>query len=120
MAIASPRASARGYRPAPLDWSNPREWMREIAEVVNNLLEGKDNATGSVTFTVDSLTTLVKDRRCGPDTWIGLSSRTANAGGEVGIWFSNVGTLSGGVPSFTINHAFDNRSDRTFRYVLRS
>ncbi len=118
MAIASPRASARGYKPAPLDWGNPREWMREIAEVVNNLLEGKINAVGTFTLAVNSLTTTVKERRCGPNSAIFECPTTESAGGEVGIFYTSRGVLSGGVPSFVVNHGFDSRVDRTFTYAI--
>lgn len=118
MAIASPRASARGYSPAPLDWNNAREWMRQIAEVVNNLLDGKVNSVGTFTLTVDSLTTTVKDRRCGPDSVILECPTTENAGGEVGIFYTSRGVLSGGVSSFVVNHGFDSRSDRSFSYAI--
>ncbi len=118
MVISSPRASARGYKPAPLAWGEPHEWMRLIAEVVNNLLEGKINATGTFTLAVDSLTTTVKERRCGPNSVIIESPTTENAGGEVGIWYSSRGVESGGVPAFVVNHGFDSRSDRTFSYAI--
>ena len=118
MVIASPRASARGYKPAPLDWGNPHEWMREIAVVVNGLLDGKINSVGTFTLAVDSLTTTVKDRRCGPDSAIFECPTTANAGGEVGIFYTSRGVESGGVPSFVVNHGFDSRTDRTFTYAI--
>ena len=118
MVITSPRASARGYKPAPLDWGNPREWMREIAEVVNNLLDGKINSIGTFTLTVDSLTTTVKDRRCGPDSVIVWMPTTENAGGEVGMFVTSRGVESGGVPSFIVHHGFDSRTDRVFTYAI--
>ena len=118
MAIVSPRASARGYDAPPLDWTDEREWMRRNAEAIGNLLNGKLNSIGTFTLTVDSLTTTVKDRRCGPNSFIKESPTTENAGGEVGIWFSSRGVESGGVPSFVVNHGFDSRSDRTFTYIL--
>ena len=118
MTITSPRAAARGYDPAPLDWTDAKEWMRRNAETINNLLNGKLNSIGTFTLTIDSLTTTVKDRRCGPNSVIFITPTTANAGGEVGIWFSSRGAESGGVPSFVVNHGSDSRSDRTFSYVI--
>ncbi|KKM78966.1 hypothetical protein LCGC14_1354650 [marine sediment metagenome] len=118
MAIVSPRASARGYKPAPLDWGNPREWMREIAEVANGALEGKINATGTFTLAANVLTTTVKDRRCGPNSGIFLCPTTSNAGAETGIFFSSRGVKSGGVPSFVVNHLNDAAADRSFTYLL--
>ncbi len=118
MVVSSPRAAARGYKPAPLVWGEPNEHRRLIAEVVNNLLEGKINATGTFTLAVNSLTTTVKERRCGPNSVILQCPATENAGGEVGIWYSSRGVESGGVPAFVVNHGFDSRSDRTFAYAI--
>ena len=131
MAIVSPRAGKNAYPPVPVDWpdsilgekpeekriDNMREWNRKLSEGVNNLLNGKHNAMGDVTLTTSSLTTVVKDRRCGPGSVISLMATNADAGGEVGIWFDNLGTLTSGVPSFRINHGFDSRT-RTFRYTI--
>ena len=45
--------------------------QREVAEVVNNLVEGKINSTGSITLaTGGATTTTLTDRRIGPDSVI--------------------------------------------------
>ncbi len=134
MVVVSPRASAFATPPVPVDWPEPafdepsakeagentREWLRKTAELANNLLDGKTNARGTFTLTINSLTTVVKDRRCGPQSVIKEMATTANAGGEVGIYYTSRGVDSGGVKSFTVNHGYDSRADRTFDYVIFS
>ena len=118
MAITSPRASARGYQNAPLDWpGDQREWIRIVAEVVNNLMDGKDNALGTVTLDPNQATTTLTDLRIGPDSAILFMPTTANAAAELGN-----GTLyvsSRGKQTATITHANSAQADRTFRYAVR-
>lgn len=58
---------ANQYRRLP----NPGGTPREVAEVVNNLVEGKINSTGTVTLaTGGATTTTLIDRRIGPDSVI--------------------------------------------------
>jgi len=118
MPLTSPRASARAYPDAPLDWiGDQREWLRVVAEVVNNLMDGKDNATGDVTLTANQATTTLADLRIGADSAILFMPTTANAAAEIGN-----GTLyvsSRGKQTATITHANNAQADRTFRYAIR-
>jgi hypothetical protein len=118
MPLASPRSSGRAYDGAPLEWSDAREWMRRIAETANGVLAGKLNSTGTFTLTVNSLTTVVDDPRCGPDSVVLWCPTTETAGGEVGMYVTSRGVETAGIRGFTVNHGFDSRSDRTFAYVL--
>lgn len=119
MAVESPRKKFHGYKPAPLDWpGDAREWSRKIAEVANGALEGQINAVGNIRLAANSLTTVVRERRCAPGSVIVQMPTSENAGGEVGIYYSDIGALANEVPSFTINHGFDSRTDRTFRYII--
>lgn len=113
MAIPSPRASGRGFTPAPLDWpGNMRDWMRKSAEGVNGLLNGKINATGSVTLTNSSTTTTLTDLRIGPDSVILFSPRTADAKTE-GI----PAVTSQGKQIATLTHSSDTTT-RTYGYAV--
>jgi hypothetical protein len=58
VALTSPRLSARSaYRRAPLEWSNIEdwrgliEWVRDIATILNDILQGKMNITSTLTLT---------------------------------------------------------------------
>jgi hypothetical protein len=70
------------------------------------------------TLTANQATTVVDDSRCGPDSVILWMPTTANAGGELGIYITNRGVETSGVRGFTVNHATDSRTDRTFAYAI--
>ena len=89
---------------------------REIALVVNSILDGKINATGSVTLTASAASTAVTEDRAGDDSVILFMPTTANAASEQaagGMYVS-----SRGKQTFTITHANNAQSDRTFEYVV--
>lgn len=89
---------------------------REIALVVNNILDGKLNSTGSVTLTASAASTAVTDERAGYDSVILFMPTTANAASEQaagGMYVS-----SRGKQTFTITHANNAQSDRTFEYII--
>lgn len=138
MVLTSPRATAQTFRiPPPAsfgdisriieeaengDFSGLRdmlwqfvEWQRVTGEVVTLLLDGKDNATGTVTLTVSSATTTLSDPRIGAQTKVILVPTTANALADVPYQtFPN--TTEG---QATLNHANNANADRTFGYLLR-
>ena len=114
--ITSPRASARSYDTVPLSWPNTEEWMRLLAESIQGILDGKINATGTVTLTANSATSTLADRRIGPDSAIFFMPTTANAATEFGA-----GTLqvsSRGKQTATLTHVNNAETDRTFGYVV--
>lgn len=120
MAVASPRKSSldQAYLSVPVDHPNEEEHRRLLAEGTEAALEGKLRSISTFTLAASSLTTVVTDRRVGPKSVIYAMPTSQTAGGEMGIWFSAIGTLSSSIPSFTVNHAFDTRTDRTFRYIV--
>ncbi len=118
MAITSPRATARKLLNVVEFWDPSSveavaEWCREIAQVVNLILDGKSNATGTVTLTVSSATTTLSDRRIGIDTVVHFEPTTANAKSEGTPWQNGHGN---GV--VTLNHANNSQSDRSYRYSI--
>ena len=89
---------------------------REIALIVNNILDGKINATGTVTLTASTASTAVTENRAGSDSVILFMPTTANAAAEQaagGMYVS-----SRGKQTFTITHANNTQSDRTFDYIV--
>jgi len=119
MVLSSPRVSGfQATLEVPLYDSEEEKHRYLLAQAVRNILDGKINSIGSFTLTVSASTTIVKDHRAGTNSVIIPMPTTENAGGEVGMYFTNIGEESGGVRSFTVNHATDSRSDRTFRYAL--
>ncbi len=142
MALTSPRAAVRGYRQAPpafygdidtaLKAALPEdtdptplralfwqiiEWQRLVAEVVNLLMEGKDNSTGLVTLTISVAATTLTDRRIGPDTKVMMTPTTANAAGELATLFQTLPNVTNG--QAVLNHANNSQADRTFGFSLR-
>jgi hypothetical protein len=89
---------------------------REISQVVNNLLDGKSNNTGTFTCTASAATTAVTDFRAGKSSIILLMPQTANAAAEVGNGTIYVSTRA--KQSFTVTHANNAQTDRTFGYVV--
>ena len=115
MAIVSPRATGRFYERAPVDWiGHPEEWVRKIADILNNVLEGKINATGSVTLTASSATTTLTDARIGPNTVIAFMPTTSNAAAGVTALYVSARTEG----SATLTHANNAQIDRTYGYSL--
>ena len=112
--VTSPRASARAFPPAPIDWPDDGEHRRKIAETVNRAMQGKLNNTGAVTLTANQTTTVVADLRAGPDSTIGFMPITANAAAAIGGMYVS----SRGNETFTITHANNAQTDRNFKYSV--
>ena len=89
---------------------------REISQVVNNILEGKLNSTGSVTLTASAATTVVNDNRSGYESVILFMPTSANAAAEQGA--GGMFVSSRGKQTFTITHANNSQSDRTSDYII--
>ena len=86
---------------------------REISEVVNNILNGKTNNTGSITIAVASATsTVIYDERIGFDSVVILTPTTSGASGYAYYLDTNA------KGSITIRHAANTTAGRTFRYVV--
>ena len=98
---------------------NPYEENR-IKNDVEELLNGRVRSTGSVTLTANVATTVVTDRRVGRDSFIDFMPLTANASAEQGAGTIYVKTtdIDPRNNQFTINHANNAQTDRTFRYLI--
>lgn len=100
------------FKVLPYEATNPRE----ISLVVNNILNGKLNSTGSVTLTASTTTTAVSDERVGKESIILFMPLTANSASEQGNGTMYVSTRADG--SFTITHANNSQTDRQFGYIV--
>jgi hypothetical protein len=106
------------YQGVPLYLQDEREHRRQIANVVNSILTGKINATGSVTLTENVASTTVTDARATFQSAVLFLPHTANAAAEIGagtLYVSDASRLNG---SFVIVHANNAQTDRRFTYVL--
>lgn len=86
-----------------------------IVTGVRDLFQGRSNAVGTCTLTDSTTTTAVAAINCGADSKVFLMPVTANAAAEFaagGLYVSSVGQ-----GTFTLTHANDASTDRTFFYV---
>lgn len=118
MAVFSPRAGSSAHLPAPVDWHDPKEHIRKVAEVANLAQSGKINVTGTVTLTVSSATSTLIDERIGLDSAVLLLPSTANASAEFGNGTIYVTYPNATKGQATINHANNAQADRTFVYAV--
>ena len=89
---------------------------REVATIVNNILDGKINSTGTVTLTASAATTVVTEDRAGATSVILFMPTTANAAAEQAA--GGMFVSSRGKQTFTITHANNSQADRTFDYIV--
>jgi hypothetical protein len=88
---------------------------REISEVVNNLVEGKSNNTGTVTLAVASATTTtLYDERIGYDSVIVFMPTTANAASAMTNLYVSAKTQG----SATLTHSANTSADKTYGYIV--
>lgn len=88
---------------------------REISEVVNNLVEGKSNNTGTVTLAVASATTTtLYDERIGYDSVIVFMPTTANAASAMTNLYVSAKTQG----SATLTHSANTSANKTYGYIV--
>lgn len=88
---------------------------REISEVVNNLVEGKSNNTGTITLAVASATTTtLNDERIGYDSVIVFMPTTANAASAMTNLYVSAKTQG----SATLTHSANTAADKTYGYIV--
>lgn len=92
--------------------SVPQNYRKQgLEDQFRAISQGRLNATGSVTLAVAATTTVVHDRRCGPNSVILLMPTTANAAAESPYILPEKF-------KFTITHINNSQADRTFQYVI--
>ena len=88
----------------------------KIVNVVIALVQGRNNATGSVTLAANSATTIVAAPNCAAGSAIFLFPATAHAAAEIAAGVLHVSTVADG--SFTLAHVNNAQADRGFFYVV--
>ena len=116
MAIPSPRSTAIGKARdlAPVDWHNPEEHRRKLAEAANLALQGKTLNVNSVTLTQNQTTTTITDERIGTESCLPFMPTTANAAAAVSTTYVS----ARGKGTATLTHANNAQTDRTFVYAV--
>lgn len=87
-----------------------------IVQAIRQLMEGRNNATGTVTLAVaPATTTAVPAPNCAPGCIVLLMQQTANAAAAIPTTY----ILAANVvqQQFTITHAASAQTDRTFGWV---
>ena len=111
-----------GYPPAPLQMPQPVEvrnaasqtWVRRIAEIVNQILTGKQNVARQTTLLANSATTTVIDARISAESALLFSPLTANAAAAMGGLY--VSARQSG--QATLTHANNAQTDRQYVMVI--
>ena len=97
------------YRKLPWTGGDPRS----VAEIVNNLVEGKSNNTGDFSTTTGATTTTLNNERIGFNSVILLMPLDLNSSAELkDIYFSNFAQ-----GSCTVNHG-SHGTARNYRYII--
>jgi hypothetical protein len=86
-----------------------------IVNAVRQLMQGRSNAAGSVTLAASAAATTVSAPNCAPTSQVFLFPRTAHAGAELAAGGCYISAVGNG--TFTITHANNAQTDRTFAYV---
>ncbi|HVR65133.1 MAG TPA: hypothetical protein VMT98_00725 [Verrucomicrobiae bacterium] len=105
-------ASQNGFRGLPVNGGT----AREIAEVVNRMLTGGLNNSGSVTLAAGVSATVVGDPRVSGSSTILLWPTTTNAAAELGA--GTIHTSAKAKGGFTLTHANNGLTDRKFDYAI--
>ena len=97
------------YRKLPWTGGDPRS----VAEIVNNLVEGKSNNTGDFSTATSTTTTTLYNERIGFNSVILFMPLDANSAAELkDIYFTNFAK-----GSCTVNHG-NHATARTYRYAI--
>ena len=97
------------YRKLPFQGGD----ARSVAEIVNNLVEGKSNNTGTFSTAVSTTTTTLSDERIGFNSVIVIMPLDSNSAAElIDVYFD---TFTQG--SCTVHHGSHGVS-RNYRYII--
>ena len=99
----------------PVNYAGVDEQLRRVTTSVNLVYDGKTDAATEVTLSASSATTVVINTRVSDSSVILFMPTTANAAAEVANGTMYVS--SRGNQTFTITHANNAQSDRTFGYI---
>ena len=86
-----------------------------LVNAIRQLMQGRSNAAGSATLAASAATTTVTAPNCAPGSQVFLFPRTAHAAAELAAGGCYVSAVGSG--SFTLTHANNPQTDRTFSYV---
>ncbi len=88
--------------------------LSKFALSLQQLASGRSNAVGTVTLRANETTTTVSTDNCATGSAIVLTPNTANAAAALGSSY-----VTAANKSFTITHANNAQTDRTFTYAIQ-
>lgn len=111
------------YQPPPPSPGNesPAALFRhgqQVATAVGLAMQGKLNATGTLTLTANAATTALNDARLTVGSVVLFDPTTANAAAELAAGTMYVLTANRNNRTWTVTHANAASTDRTFAYVI--
>jgi hypothetical protein len=89
--------------------------LAKYALALQQLAAGRSNAAGSVTLAAGATSTVVSADNCAPQSSVFLFPKTANGAAALAAGTSFINSV--GKQSFTISHANNAQTDRSFFYV---
>lgn len=90
---------------------------RQVHQAVRELIEGRSNAAGTVTLRASYATTTIEKPTINKNAIVILTPATANAAAEIGNGTMYV-TVAAAGGAFTITHANNAQTNRTFGYLV--
>jgi len=105
-----------GHPTPPLHFADWQSGLHTLSKILQGVLQGQTNNVGTVTLAASADSTSVTDSRVGAFSKIMFTPTTANAAAELagGAMYVAAKTKS----AFTIAHANNAQTDRTFHYAL--
>lgn len=89
-----------------------------LSRSIRDLFEGRSNAFGTITLTLNQATTTVLHPNVGDESTIHFSPRHANAAAEIGNGTMYIAAGAITVGQFVITHANSATANRTFDYAI--
>ena len=102
----------------PTRFTDLNHMGRVLGNAINQLMNGKNNALGSVTLTASTTTTVVADPRVGTNSVITFIGTTSNGGIALADATNPLFISSRGDGTFTITHHSDAAVDQTLEYSI--
>jgi hypothetical protein len=88
--------------------------LKKIILAIQQLAAGRSNAVGVVTLIAGAASTVVSDQNCAAGSAVKLNPMTANAAAALATTYWTAANRS-----FTIFHANNAQTDRTFTYAIQ-
>lgn len=91
--------------------------LDRIVQAIRQIMQGRDNASGTVTLIANAASTTVSAPNCAAESKVFLESTTAHAAAERAAGTLHISAVANG--SFTITHVNNAQIDRTFFWTTR-